>query len=213
MVPQSQGTSPAPASAPRRAPCHGCCISRDAMAARDKVGDAASTAAALPGGPASGTGGASPDLALIVALPAVYSASSSQYCLLRAPRGRCSRDCVQPGRGAGGAGGAGCSSLPPGRGCRQGGRAPLAGSEMRRSQPQSCPGLPGPSCAGGALGMQPLVWGPGGTAGVVGLSPSSVGWGLHPGWTPWSQCRAGGGQVAPLSTPHTTPETASSHTI
>lgn len=72
-------------------------------------------------------------------------------------------------------------------------------------------GCQGQAAPGGALGMQPLVWGPGGTAGVVGLSPSSVGWGLHPGWTPWSQCRAGGGRWPPCP-PHTPHQRQHPHT-
>ena len=121
--------------------CIICYISRDGTVARDKAGDAAGAAAALPGGLAGGARGTGPSPALIVALPAVYSDSSSQRCLLGAPRGRCCRDGIQPSGGAGWAGGPLCGSSPPGRGCRQGGRAPLAGSEVQSSRLQSRPGL------------------------------------------------------------------------
>lgn len=77
--------------------CIICCISRDATVARDEVGDAASAAAALPE-----RGARAPTPALMAALRAVYSASSSRRCLLGAPGGRCCRDGVWHSGGTGG---------------------------------------------------------------------------------------------------------------
>lgn len=121
--------------------CIICCISHDATAVQDKAGDAANAAVALPGGPAGGAGGAGPDLALIVLLLAVYSASSSQHCLFGAPRGWCCRDGVQPSAGAGKAGGGWTWFLTLRQGLQTGGGRELHSQGPRCKAPSHSPAL------------------------------------------------------------------------